>query len=235
LELILKKWRNNMAKIKFIRKATDSELENVDVVDGQFLVSGQGTTYVDFGQDRVSIGTTPDTAMSDSSINSVQNKVVKEYVDSKILIGEIKLYGGSILPTGFLRCDGSAVSRTTYADLFSVIGVTYGAGDGSTTFNLPNLKGKVPVGLDSNDTDFDNLGETGGEKTHTLTVNEMPAHTNNNSPTARSSSINTGSVSSVSVNDSTGVSAPYQTGSKGGGQAHNNLQPYLVVNYIIKY
>ena len=228
-----------MAKIKFIRKATDSELENVDVVDGQFLVSGQGTTYVDFGQDRVSIGTTPDTAMSDSSINSVQNKVVKEYVDSKILIGEIKLYGGSILPTGFLRCDGSAVSRTTYADLFSVIGVSFGSGDGISTFNLPDFGSRVPIGVgtgtDGNNERTTLLGTKEGEFEHTLTIAEMPAHTHNNSPTGRSSSTNTGSVSSVSVNDSTGITAPYQTGSKGGGQSHNNMQPSVGVYYIIKY
>jgi hypothetical protein len=73
--------------------------------------------------------------------------------------------------------DGAAVSRTTYSDLFALIGTTYGAGNGSTTFNVPNLKGRVPVGLDGSQTEFDALGEAGGEKAHVLTIGEMPAHT----------------------------------------------------------
>ena len=81
--------------------------------------------------------------------------------------GSITMYGAAAAPTGWLLCDGSAVSRATYATLFGVIGVTYGAGDSTTTFNLPNLKSRFPVGLDSSDASWDALGETGGAKTHT--------------------------------------------------------------------
>jgi len=70
-------------------------------------------------------------------------------VNALVPPGVILPYGAATAPSGYLLCDGSAVSRTTYADLFSVIGTTYGAGDGSTTFNLPHLKGTVPVGKDS--------------------------------------------------------------------------------------
>ena len=84
--------------------------------------------------------------------------------------GGVTMYGAGSAPSGWLLCDGTAVSRTTYAALFAVISTTYGVGNGSTTFNLPNLKGKVPVGLDSADTAFDVLGETSGSKTHTLKV-----------------------------------------------------------------
>ena len=63
--------------------------------------------------------------------------------------GSITQFGGSSTPSGWLLCNGSAVSRSTYSNLFTVIGTTYGVGDGSTTFNLPNLKGKVPVGYNS--------------------------------------------------------------------------------------
>lgn len=94
-------------------------------------------------------------------------------------VGSISNYAGSISPTGYLLCDGSAISRTLYHQLFLVIGTTYGSGDGINTFNIPNLKGKFVVGFDTNQTEFNNLSETGGSKTHTLTVSEIPSHNHN--------------------------------------------------------
>lgn len=102
-------------------------------------------------------------------------------------------YGGSAAPSGWLLCDGAAVSRTTYASLFTAIGTAYGAGDGSTTFNVPNGKGRVFVGRDAAQTHVDTLGETGGSKdaivvSHTHT---QPTHThtiNHNHAQATSSS-----------------------------------------------
>ncbi len=91
--------------------------------------------------------------------------------------GGIIAWPTATAPTGWLLADGAAVSRTTYAALFALIASVYGAGDGSTTFNVPNLKGRVPVGFDSGQTEFDALGETGGSKTHTLSTAEMPLHT----------------------------------------------------------
>lgn len=73
-----------MAKVKFIRKETKEQINNLDIVDGQFIVCGDGSVYVDYGTERKSIGGTPDTSMSDTSVNSVQNKVIKEYVDTGI-------------------------------------------------------------------------------------------------------------------------------------------------------
>lgn len=89
-----------------------------------------------------------------------------------VAAGLIYPYAGSTAPTGYLMCDGAAVSRITYADLFEAIGTTYGAGDGETTFNVPDLRGRVPLG---SSTDYA-LGSTGGEASHTLQESEMPSH-----------------------------------------------------------
>src|SRR5262249_53633802 len=96
-----------------------------------------------------------------------------------IPVGVIWTYGGSSAPTGWPVCDGSAVSRTTYADLFGVISTTYGAGDGSTTFNVPNMAGRSPIGVgDSGTAGHTNhaLGTAGGEESHNLTTAELAAH-----------------------------------------------------------
>ena len=86
--------------------------------------------------------------------------------------GIITTFAGSTPPAGWLPCDGSAVSRTDYATLFAVVGTTYGAGDGSTTFNLPDLKGRVVIGVSGTHA----LGSTGGSETVTLTEDQLPAH-----------------------------------------------------------
>lgn len=146
--------------------------------------------------------------------------------------GVISAFAGSTAPTGWLICDGTAVSRSTYSALFAIVGTTYGSGDGSTTFNLPNLKGRVAVGRDNTQTEFDTLGETGGAKTHTLTESEMPSHTHTLNP---GQVVGTGSGGTNNYAP-TGNNPQANTGilATGGGQAHNNLQPYLVINYIIK-
>lgn len=197
--------------------------------------------------------------------------------------GLIYMYGGSTAPNGFLICDGSEISRTTYSSLFAAIGTIYGAGDNSTTFNIPNISGRVAIGSSVRNT----IGTTGGEETHTLLTNEMPTHshtipshghthtikattpklvhsitqpmftytppagsqkssyyssgkkdvTNANTTTAASRSANlaianhaatactkTGSITDCSAFDSE---------TTGSGSSHNNMQPYITLNYII--
>lgn len=95
----------------------------------------------------------------------------------KVPVGSVISYAGSSAPAGWLLCLGQAVSRTAYAELFAVIGTTYGSGDGSTTFRIPDGRGRGPMGYDGSDTSFDAMGKTGGAKTHTLAVDEMPVHT----------------------------------------------------------
>lgn len=156
---------------------------------------------------------------------------IKETVNNNTPTGVVSIFAGTTAPDGWLICDGSAVSRTTYSNLFDVIGTNYGDGDGSTTFNLPNLKGRIPVGIDANDTSFDTVGETGGEKTHTLTISEMPSHNhtfNFRTSGTQALSGDHGAYMLAGTNDTAIANA-------GGGQAHNNLQPYVVMNYIISY
>lgn len=89
-----------------------------------------------------------------------------------MVIGSVYMYAGNTAPSGFLLCDGSAVSRATYSALFDEIGTTYGTGDGTTTFNLPDLSGRVAIGTSSTHL----LGGVGGEETHVLLSAEMPEH-----------------------------------------------------------
>ena len=84
-------------------------------------------------------------------------------------IGGIAAYGGVTIPDGWLLCDGSIVSRELYSDLFKAVGTVFGEGDGSTTFTLPNLSSKFIYGT----SDTGTIGDTGGEETHTLTIEQM--------------------------------------------------------------
>lgn len=147
------------------------------------------------------------------------------------LVGEIKMWAGDTVPYGWLLCDGSEVSKTEYPYLYSSIGDLWGTPNSSSNFKLPNLAGRVPVGYNSADTDFAPVGHTGGEKTHKLTKAEMPEHTHR----LYSRSVYRGSGDYVAHCDENNASTSYaySTGSAGGGAAHNNLQPYAVVKYII--
>ena len=108
-----------------------------------------------------------------TAIEQLADTLDAALVNRLIPTGTVQMFAGAAAPAGWLVCDGSNVSRTTFAALFAVIGITYGPGNGTTTFTLPNLRGRVPVGQDPTDATFDALGETGGAKTHTLTAAEI--------------------------------------------------------------
>lgn len=148
-----------------------------------------------------------------------------------IPVGTVLAFAGDVIPDGFLDTNQGAVSRTTYARLFSVIGTQFGAGDGSTTFDLPHIDGRVIAGVKPGDSDFQFLGKTGGAKTHTLTVAEMPAHKHDTRIVA-------GGTTQRYATNATGnntFTASQDMSNTGGDQAHNNMQPYIALNYIIKF
>lgn len=182
---------------------------------------------------------------------------------SGVPAGSIMPYAGSSAPSGWLLCYGQGISTTTYATLFAAVGYTYG-GSGST-FNLPDLRGRVIAGQDdmggtsanrltnqSGGLNGDTLGATGGSETHTLTSGELAGHrhfiANGNTSdtegslsaanylTRRGSFAEEGSDPDdyILAGDSTDASIGL-TSSTGSGTAHNNVQPTLILNYIIRY
>lgn len=180
----------------------------------------------------------PDTStpITASNLNNMENGIEWLFENNNgAPIGTVMMFAGNTAPSGFKICDGSAISRSTYSSLFNIIGTSFGSGDGSTTFNLPNLKGKIPVGLDSEDTDFEILGKTGGEKTHTLTVNEMPQHSHSIRGYKGSTQWSDGQIwyRAGGVNTDN-TPATTNTTDSGGNQPHNIIQPYITLNYIIK-
>ena len=146
-------------------------------------------------------------------------------------------YAGSSAPSGWLLCDGASISRSTYSTLYAAIGTTYGSASEST-FNVPDIEGRVIAGKESSDTRLTSggsginggtLGSTGGTETHTLLTAEMPAHTHTQDDDSFVGSGNSG----VSTSIWAGVGSQ-DTGSTGGDGAHQNTQPTIVLNYIIK-
>lgn len=146
-------------------------------------------------------------------------------------VGDFVDYAGTTAPAGCLVCDGSAVSRTTYAALFAVIGTTWGVGDGSTTFNIPNAERMVNVGSGGTGTGTlgNSVGDTGGAEDVTLVSANMPNGTPTN--TANSGGINVVSNSGAASYVPQSAS-PYSDGSD---TAHNNIQPSIVVLRCIRY
>lgn len=149
-------------------------------------------------------------------------------------IGSITAYSANEVPTGWLLCDGQAVSRVDYKELFNVIGTVYGEGNGSTTFNVPDFSGRVPIGLDVNDTDFNSIGKTYGEKEHQLTVEELPSHNHNLIMSSSATGVGGYGRPPLANNLNTLVENENPVKATGGNQPHNNVQPSIVQNYIIK-
>lgn len=187
--------------------------------------------------------------------------------------GVVWPFAGASAPTGFVLCDGGAYSRATYAVLFSVIGTAYGPGDGSTTFNVPDLRGRLPAGMDGGTgrltsatmtPDGNTLNASGGTQTHTLSLGQTPVGiTSTGSLSGGTASVTSTNYVPSNPSDNTSLSVAAGGGNMGGipaaggfsnshiastgsvtgttsvtsnntgGAAHLNVQPTLVMNYII--
>ena len=153
-------------------------------------------------------------------------------------VGEIRMFAGNFPPAGWMFCEGQQLPISDYETLFNLIGTTYG-GDGQSVFNLPDLRGRLPIHLGNGFT----MAQSGGVETVTLNVPQIPAHTH---PMLASQNTGTGSNPQGNVLDQmsgaillyfpqspTDAMSNLTIGSTGGSQPHSNFQPYLCVDFII--
>jgi microcystin-dependent protein len=155
---------------------------------------------------------------------------------SQPYVGEIRMFGGNFAPAGWMFCDGSLLPISENETLFNLIGTTYG-GDGQSTFALPDLRSRVPIHQGNGFT----LAQMGGEENVTLTVSQIPAHThvpqaNSGTGTQTSPAGNVWANSAnfpYSPNAPSASMDPAAVGLAGGSQPHDNMIPFLVVNFII--
>ena len=186
-------------------------------------------------------------AVNDANLNRLQ-QLIKQDIQGAVSgdtlpVGAILPFGSDTIPENWLLCDGRAVSRTDYMQLFNTIGTTFGTGDGFTTFNLPDLRDRVPVGKDTTDTDFDTLGKTSGAKSNTYNFNHTHAqwlgftgsYANGNG--VKYTAGDTIPLNVVATHDSAWSdvsSASIGTKKTLDDKDISTVQPSIVTNYIIK-
>ena len=200
-------------------------------------------------------GTSTTPTAGDSSTKIATTSFVQTAISGiqTTLSGTIQMWPTTSAPSGYLLCNGAAVSRATYSALYAVVGTTFGSGDGSTTFNLPNYQDRMPIGVNSIAA---SIGATGGSATTTLSTANLPAHTHANSisdpghyhTSSGNGAPNGGGAGAAFTGDGPNPSGnqPGHTtlnaftgitinnASTGSGTAANTISPYLGINFIIK-
>lgn len=157
---------------------------------------------------------------------------------SEPFLAEVRMVGFNFAPRGWAFCDGQILPINQNQSLYSLLGTTYG-GDGRTSFALPDLRGRVPIHVGRSNGADHRLGSKSGEETHTLSGNEMPQHNHSfqasstaaDSQTANGNVLASGQVYHAATNAQSMKSGTIRNA--GGNQAHNNMQPYLAVNFCI--
>ena len=212
-----------------------------DFYSGQMYEGNNGDLFLNTGQtDRGVILQFQDGTWNPvGSILGPQGENGMDGTDGSIApVGSIVIWGSEDIPENYLKCEGQILSREEYASLFNVIGTTFGDGDGTTTFALPDMRNYVVVGM-SDDTNINAIGKKYGEKEVTLTVDEIPYleadvydTLDNKLPTGW----NTGSANTniIATTASENMGRTLKAKFNGGGQAHNNMQPSMAMVFIIK-
>ena len=223
----------------FTSAADTTDNSTLTLGSSKLKVKDAGITATQLATDSVITAKIQDGAVTAAKLDAAAVSVLMP-------TGSIMSFAGSSAPTGYLLCDGAAIPRQANGSdtpLFILLGITYGAGDGSSTYNIPDLRGRVIAGQDdmggasanrltglTGGVDGDVLGGIGGAETHTLSTAEMPAHTHGliiDSSTSDDFGTSGGNTNNV-------CSGSGSTASTGGGGAHNNVQPTIILNYIIK-
>ncbi|MDX1545467.1 MAG: tail fiber protein [Rhodothermales bacterium] len=159
---------------------------------------------------------------------------------SEPFLAEVRIVAFNFAPRGWAFCDGQILPISQNQSLYSLLGTTYG-GDGRTSFALPDLRGRTPIHVGSSNGSAHPLGQKSGEETHTLSAAEMASHTHQargNSGAVDTGAIagNTWGAASDALYSDQAANANMHTGiatNTGGGQAHNNMQPFLALNFCI--
>lgn len=157
-------------------------------------------------------------------------------------VGEIRIFAGNFAPAGWHFCDGSLLPISEYYTLFNLIGTTYG-GDGESTFAVPDLRGRMPMHMGTNGGNTYVIGEAAGVETVTLTTNQIPSHTHTPQVSASGDAFEpagrtwsrSGAGDRQYSSSTAGLVAlhPQTVGVAGGGEAHDNMSPFLVTSFII--
>ena len=164
----------------------------------------------------------------DTDTDTLGGMEIEVFLSGISMIGEIRMYAGSSTPNGWLFCDGAAISREEYSELFGILGENFGNGDGSSTFNLPDFRGRSPIGVgQGSGLSERSLADSGGEEEHTLSVAELPSHTH------RVAGSNEGSGTFTTNYGLDPIADGRNTEYVGGDEGHENMPPFLCIGFII--
>lgn len=247
--------KNDTETFLNVTKLDDDNIQDAGITASSKLVDGS-ISSAKIAASAVTTAKIADGAVTTAKIldaNVTYAKLAADVIATLIPSGVVWDMSSATIPSGWLLCDGSAVSRTTYANLFTAIGTTYGVGDSSTTFNVPDCRGRATVGRTNmggtaNDRvssvtmtpDGRTLGATGGNQTIALTGAQLALHTHAFSVTSSgpSSTITLGAggnpVSSTTHTHTVSGNTGFNVSTGVDGAAHNNVQPSIIVNKMIR-